>query len=91
MAFPATKTYFPHFDLSPGSRQVKAHGEKVADALTLAAHHLDDLPGSLSALSDLHAHKLRIDPANFQVGSGKELLWWLLQRRVPSSLGVRER
>ncbi|XP_075845786.1 hemoglobin subunit alpha-like isoform X1 [Microtus pennsylvanicus] len=66
MAFPATKTYFPHFDLSPGSRQVKAHGQKVADALTLAAHHLDDLPGSLSALSDLHAHKLRVDPANFQ-------------------------
>ncbi|XP_057629990.1 hemoglobin subunit theta-1-like [Chionomys nivalis] len=66
MAFPATKTYFPHLDLSPGSRQVKAHGQKVADALTLAAHHLDDLPGSLSALSDLHAHKLCVDPANFQ-------------------------
>lgn len=91
MAFPSTKTYFSHLDLSPGSSQVKAHGQKVADALTLAAHHLDDLPGSLSALSDLHAHKFRVDPANFQVGSGTELLWWLLQRRVPSSLGVRER
>ncbi|CAO2642395.1 Hemoglobin subunit theta-1 [Lemmus lemmus] len=66
MAFPSTKTYFPHLDLSPGSSQVKAHGQKVADALTLAAHHLDDLPGSLSALSDLHAHKLRVDPVNFQ-------------------------
>ena len=90
MAFPSTKTYFPHLDLSPGSSQVKAHGQKVADALTLAAHHLDDLPGSLSALSDLHAHKFRVEPANFQVGSGTELLWLLLQRRVPSSLGVRE-
>nr|XP_042139667.1 hemoglobin subunit alpha isoform X1 [Peromyscus maniculatus bairdii] len=66
VAFPSTKTYFPHMDLSPGSSQVKAHGQKVADALTLAAHHLDDLPGSLSALSDLHAHKLRVEPANFQ-------------------------
>ncbi|CAO2642392.1 Hemoglobin subunit alpha [Lemmus lemmus] len=68
VVYPTTKTYFPHFDLdlSPGSSQVKAHGQKVADALTLAAHHLDDLPGSLSALSDLHAHKLRVDPVNFQ-------------------------
>ncbi|MEJ1287567.1 nitrogen permease regulator-like 3 [Cricetulus griseus] len=66
VAFPSTKTYFAHLDLSPGSSQVKAHGQKVADALTLAAHHLDDLPDSLSALSDLHAHKLRVDPANFQ-------------------------
>lgn len=66
LAFPSTKTYFPHLDLKPGSSQVKAHAQKVADALTLAAHHLDDLPGSLSALSDLHAHELRVDPANFQ-------------------------
>ncbi|XP_076998464.1 hemoglobin subunit alpha-1/2 [Tamandua tetradactyla] len=67
LAFPTTKTYFPHFDLSHGSAQVKAHGKKVADALTLAAGHLDDLPGALSALSDLHAHKLRVDPINFKL------------------------
>uniref|UniRef100_A0A8C5KSV5 Globin domain-containing protein n=1 Tax=Jaculus jaculus TaxID=51337 RepID=A0A8C5KSV5_JACJA len=66
-AFPSTKTYFPHFDLSPGSSQVKAHGQKVANALTLAANHLDDLSGALSALSALHAHKLHVDPANFQL------------------------
>uniref|UniRef100_A0A8C6HXW4 Globin domain-containing protein n=1 Tax=Mus spicilegus TaxID=10103 RepID=A0A8C6HXW4_MUSSI len=52
--------------LVPGSSQVKAHAQKVADALTLATQHLDDLPASLSALSDLHAHKLCVDPANFQ-------------------------
>lgn len=69
MSFPTTKTYFPHFDLSPGSAQVKAHGKKVADALTTAAGHLDDLPGALSALSDLHAHKLRVDPVNFKVST----------------------
>ena len=67
VAFPSTKTYFPHLDLRPGSSQVKAHAQKVADALTLATQHLDDLPASLSALSDLHAHKLCVDPANFQV------------------------
>ncbi|XP_034877679.1 hemoglobin subunit theta-1 [Mirounga angustirostris] len=66
MAFPTTKTYFAHFDLSPGSAQVKAHGKKVADALTTAVAHMDDLPGALSALSDLHAHQLRVDPVNFK-------------------------
>nr|AGT37235.1 hemoglobin alpha chain [Ochotona collaris]AGT37236.1 hemoglobin alpha chain [Ochotona collaris] len=67
LSFPTTKTYFPHFDMSHGSAQVKAHGKKVADALTQAVDHLDDLPGALSALSDLHAHKLRVDPVNFQL------------------------
>ncbi|XP_062954621.1 hemoglobin subunit theta-1 [Cynocephalus volans] len=67
LSFPSTKTYFPHLDLSPGSTQVKAHGQKVADALTLAVEHLDDLPGALSALSDLHAHELRVDPAHFKL------------------------
>ncbi|VFV26056.1 hba_lynly ame: full=hemoglobin subunit alpha, partial [Lynx pardinus] len=64
--FPTTKTYFPHFDLSHGSAQVKAHGQKVADALTQAVAHIDDLPNALSALSDLHAYKLRVDPVNFK-------------------------
>ncbi|EDM04010.1 rCG34342, isoform CRA_b [Rattus norvegicus] len=27
-AFPTTKTYFSHIDVSPGSAQVKAHGKK---------------------------------------------------------------
>ncbi|XP_055460711.1 hemoglobin subunit theta-1 [Psammomys obesus] len=65
-AFPSTKTYFPHLDLRPGSSQLKAHAQKVAEALTLAAWTLDDVPASLSALSDLHAHKLRVDPVNFE-------------------------
>lgn len=91
LAFPSTKTYFPHLDLKPGSSQVKAHAQKVADALTLAAHHLDDLPGSLSALSDLHAHELRVDPANFQVSPVTELHPPLLDMWVPSRLAVPER
>ncbi|XP_055460662.1 hemoglobin subunit alpha [Psammomys obesus] len=67
VSFPTTKTYFPHFDVSHGSTQVKGHGKKVADALATAASHLDDLPGALSTLSDLHAHKLRVDPVNFKL------------------------
>ncbi|ELK10885.1 hemoglobin subunit theta-1 isoform X1 [Pteropus alecto] len=72
LAFPSTKTYFLHLDLSPGSTQVKAHGQKVADALTLAVDHLDDLPHVLSALSDLHSHKLQVDPVNFKVSMRAE-------------------
>ncbi|XP_053412049.1 hemoglobin subunit theta-1 [Nycticebus coucang] len=67
LSFPFTKTYFPLLDLSPGSAQVKAHGQKVADALTLAVDHLDDLSNAFSALSDLHTCKLRVDPANFKL------------------------
>ncbi|XP_068963782.1 hemoglobin subunit alpha [Petaurus breviceps papuanus] len=65
-AFPTTKTYFPHFDLSHGSSQIQGHGQKIAEALTQAVNHIDDLPGTLSKLSDLHAHKLRVDPVNFK-------------------------
>ncbi|KAL6067937.1 hypothetical protein STEG23_019561 [Scotinomys teguina] len=67
VSFPTTKTYFPHYDVSHGSAQIKAHGQKVAAALATAAGHLDDLPSALSALSDLHAHKLRVDPVNFKL------------------------
>ncbi|XP_025273009.1 hemoglobin subunit theta-1 isoform X2 [Canis lupus baileyi] len=83
-SFPATKTYFPHFDLSPGSAQVKAHGQKVADALTTAVAHLDDLPGALSALGALHAHRLRVDPAHFQLLS--HCLLVTLARHYPGDL-----
>ncbi|MBZ3879658.1 Hemoglobin subunit alpha [Sciurus carolinensis] len=67
LSFPTTKTYFHHFDLSPGSGDIQSHGKKVAEALATAAGHLDDLPGALSTLSDLHAHKLRVDPVNFKL------------------------
>lgn len=77
LSFPTTKTYFPHFDLSHGSAQVKGHGKKVGDALATAVAQVDDLPTALSALSDLHAYKLRVDPVNFKVstGAGPAELW----------------
>ncbi|NXI44966.1 HBA protein, partial [Galbula dea] len=67
VTYPPTKTYFPHFDLSHGSAQVKAHGKKVAAALVEAVNHIDDIAGALSKLSDLHAQKLRVDPVNFKL------------------------
>lgn len=72
MAFPSSKTYFLHLNLSPGSAQVRAHGQKVAEALSLAMNHLDDLPHTLSALRELHTHRLRVDPVFFKVSSRAE-------------------
>ncbi|XP_073488931.1 hemoglobin subunit alpha-3-like [Aquarana catesbeiana] len=75
LSFPQTKTYFTHFDLTPGSAQgsksgpgsadLNTHGGKIINALAGAANHLDDLAGNLSSLSDLHAYNLRVDPGNF--------------------------
>ncbi|XP_068823837.1 hemoglobin subunit theta-1 [Capricornis sumatraensis] len=67
VAFPSSKTYFLHLNLSPGSAQVRAHGQKVANALILAVNHLDDLPRTLSYLRELHTHKLRVDPVFFKL------------------------
>uniref|UniRef100_A0A8D0HRQ1 Globin domain-containing protein n=1 Tax=Sphenodon punctatus TaxID=8508 RepID=A0A8D0HRQ1_SPHPU len=65
--YPSTKTYFPHFDLTHGSAQVRAHGKKVVNAMGEAVNHLDDMAGALNKLSDLHAQKLRVDPVNFKL------------------------
>ncbi|NWH92515.1 HBAD protein, partial [Aegithalos caudatus] len=61
-SYPPTKTYFPHFDLSPGSDQVRGHGKKVVSALGTAIKNLDNLSQALSELSNLHAYNLRVDP-----------------------------
>ncbi|XP_026020321.1 hemoglobin subunit alpha-A [Astatotilapia calliptera] len=67
-AYPQTKTYFAHWsDLSPSSAQVKKHGATIMAAIGDAVSKIDDLTGSLSALSELHAFKLRVDPANFRI------------------------
>nr|prf hemoglobin alpha [Carassius auratus] len=66
--YPQTKTYFSHWsDLSPGSAPVKKHGKTIMGAVGDAVSKIDDLVGALSALSELHAFKLRIDPANFKI------------------------
>ncbi|XP_036409087.1 hemoglobin subunit alpha-like [Megalops cyprinoides] len=66
--YPQTKTYFSHWaDVSPGSAPVKKHGKTIMGAVTEAVGKMDDLTGGLSALSELHAFKLRVDPANFKI------------------------
>nr|AJA37802.1 hemoglobin subunit alpha-D [Spinus crassirostris]APA23839.1 alpha-globin D subunit [Spinus magellanicus]APA23840.1 alpha-globin D subunit [Spinus magellanicus]APA23841.1 alpha-globin D subunit [Spinus magellanicus]APA23842.1 alpha-globin D subunit [Spinus magellanicus] len=65
-SYPPTKTYFPHFDLSPGSDQIHGHGKKVVAALTTAIKNIDNLSQALSELSNLHAYNLRVDPVNFK-------------------------
>ncbi|XP_075623913.1 hemoglobin subunit alpha-D [Balearica regulorum gibbericeps] len=65
--YPQTKTYFPHFDLHPGSDQVRSHGKKVAAALSNAVKNVDNLSQALSELSNLHAYNLRVDPVNFKL------------------------
>nr|XP_045369397.1 hemoglobin subunit zeta [Camelus bactrianus] len=66
-SFPQTKTYFPHFDLHPGSAQLRAHGSKVLAALGDAVKSIDNVAGALSKLSELHAYVLRVDPVNFKL------------------------
>ncbi|XP_060116830.1 hemoglobin subunit alpha-A-like [Heteronotia binoei] len=66
VAYPTSKTYFPHFDVSAGSEQIRAHGKRVVNALSDAVAHLDNIGGALAKLSDLHAQKLRVDPVNFR-------------------------
>nr|P07413.1 RecName: Full=Hemoglobin subunit alpha-D; AltName: Full=Alpha-D-globin; AltName: Full=Hemoglobin alpha-D chain [Passer montanus] len=65
-SYPSTKTYFPHFDLSQGSDQIRGHGKKVVAALSNAIKNLDNLSQALSELSNLHAYNLRVDPVNFK-------------------------
>ncbi|XP_027023959.1 hemoglobin subunit alpha-like [Tachysurus fulvidraco] len=66
--YPQTKTYFSHWsDLHPGSAQVKKHGAVIVRKIGEAVAHIDDLTGALSTLSELHAFKLRVDPANFKL------------------------
>ncbi|XP_072532677.1 hemoglobin, alpha adult 2 [Salminus brasiliensis] len=68
VVYPQTKTYFSHWpDLSPGSEHVKKHGKTVMGAISGAVEKIDDLLGGLSALSDLHAFNLRVDPGNFKI------------------------
>ncbi|KAG7459438.1 hypothetical protein MATL_G00210730 [Megalops atlanticus] len=68
VAYPQTKTYFSHWsDVSPGSAQVKKHGKTIIGAVGESVGKIDDLVGALGNLSELHAFKLRVDPANFKI------------------------
>uniref|UniRef100_A0A8C6A0X8 Hemoglobin subunit zeta n=2 Tax=Marmota marmota marmota TaxID=9994 RepID=A0A8C6A0X8_MARMA len=66
-SFPQTKTYFPHFDLHPGSPQLRTHGSKVVAAIGDAVKNIDNIASALTKLSELHAYILRVDPVNFKL------------------------
>uniref|UniRef100_A0A6Q2X125 Globin domain-containing protein n=1 Tax=Esox lucius TaxID=8010 RepID=A0A6Q2X125_ESOLU len=67
VVYPQTKTYFSHWaDLKPGSAQVKKHGDTIMNKIDECVNHMEDLVPFLSSLSELHATKLRVDPANFK-------------------------
>ncbi|XP_034046305.1 hemoglobin subunit alpha-1-like [Thalassophryne amazonica] len=68
MVYPQTKTYFSHWkDLSPTSKSVREHGKLIMAGVVLAVTKMDDLTNGLLDLSELHAYKLRVDPANFKI------------------------
>ncbi|KAM4631759.1 hemoglobin subunit alpha-3-like [Discoglossus pictus] len=64
---PETKSYFSHFDLSEGSADLQAYGEKLVNALGKAAQNLDSLDETLATLSEVHADKLKVDPEVFEL------------------------
>ncbi|KAJ7992492.1 hypothetical protein DPEC_G00279240 [Dallia pectoralis] len=68
VVYPQTKTYFSHWpDLSSGSAQVKKHGDTIMNKIDECVNNIDNICGFLSSLSELHATKLRVDPANFKI------------------------
>lgn len=84
-SYPQTKTYFPHFDLHPGSAHLRSHGSKVVAAVGDAVKSIDNISGALSKLSELHAYILRVDPVNFKVGAGTGVQAGSGQRRGRSA------
>lgn len=75
-SYPQTKTYFPHFDLSQGSAQLRGHGSKVMSAIGEAVKNIDDIRKALARLSELHAYILRVDPVNFKVSEHRDFQGW---------------
>ncbi|XP_054826124.1 hemoglobin subunit alpha-like [Eublepharis macularius] len=63
---PQTKKFFRHFDLSPGSADVKALGKEVMDGLSRVVTHLDQPCRDLVGLRALVVGKLGLDSATFQ-------------------------
>lgn len=69
MAYPQTKAYFSHWgtDLNVNHPQVRKHGAVIMTGIARGVKYIDDLTRGLSALSELHAFTLRVDPGNFKI------------------------
>ncbi|XP_022069804.1 hemoglobin subunit alpha-D-like [Acanthochromis polyacanthus] len=68
-AYPGSKTYFSHVDISPGSPHLLSHGKKIVLAIAEAAKDISQLTVTLAPLQTFHAYQLRIDPTNFKLFS----------------------
>ncbi|XP_011602994.1 hemoglobin subunit alpha-D-like [Takifugu rubripes] len=66
-AFPGSKTYFSHLDISPRSPHMLSHGRKIVLAIAEGAQDISQLAVNLAPLQILHAYQLRIDPTNFKL------------------------
>ncbi|XP_030611339.1 hemoglobin subunit alpha-D-like [Archocentrus centrarchus] len=73
-AYPGTKTYFSHLDISPNSSHLLAHGKKIVLAIVEGAQDISQLTVTLAPLQTLHAYQLRIDPTNFKLLSHSMLV-----------------
>nr|AAZ79649.1 hemoglobin alpha chain [Nibea miichthioides] len=69
VAYPQTKIYFSDWgqDLGPKTQKVQNHGATIMASVGKAVKNIDNLVVALSQLSELHAFKLRVDPANFKI------------------------
>ncbi|XP_037360519.1 hemoglobin subunit mu [Talpa occidentalis] len=63
--YPSTKTYFQRPGTCLDEERLRSHGRRMLAAVGVAVQHLDDLRAALSPLAHLHAHVLRVDPADF--------------------------
>ncbi|KAK1793900.1 hypothetical protein P4O66_010812 [Electrophorus voltai] len=68
-AFPKTKTYFEHLDLSPRSEHLRSHGKKIVLALAEGTRDISTplFTENLGYLGRFHAYQLRIHPTNFKI------------------------
>uniref|UniRef100_A0A5F9D6Q1 Globin domain-containing protein n=1 Tax=Oryctolagus cuniculus TaxID=9986 RepID=A0A5F9D6Q1_RABIT len=76
IVYPRTQRFFiPFGDLSSepavmSNVKVTAHCKKVLATFSEGLNHLDNLGENFVQLSELHCHKLHVDPENFSVSLG---------------------
>ncbi|KAM3930852.1 hemoglobin heart muscle subunit alpha-type-like [Leptodactylus fuscus] len=64
---PYTKCYFRHMNVAPGSRDLKAHGERLIHTINDALRHHDNLHNNMQKLRQLHSDKLRLNLETVQL------------------------
>ncbi|KAM3930851.1 hemoglobin heart muscle subunit alpha-type-like [Leptodactylus fuscus] len=62
-----TKSYFTHMDVSPGSKDMRLHGEKIIHTINDALIHHDNMQENLGKLRELHSDKLALNVDTIQL------------------------